>query len=730
MVMRVQRTSALLKCTAISVIALMCGIQAAAATSDAAKPWTLADIASVPDVTEIKLSNDRRYALYIVLFGDVDRNETRSELRRVSLSDGEQITLLNAPTIMRLRKIPSSDDWSALIDRGDGVQLYRIDQTGAVTELLVNNQPILVGTADHAVPSWEHSAPKRVGIRSFDWSPDGQWLFYSKLRDVGKVGAVLYDKSVTDKRDLYRTPLDALVELRARRPSGEDFLIAVRPTNDVLSVAVDPPIEWTKDTLKYRAQGRDSSGIETYQRYSWGLTDHILREESALSKDHNLYQPAGVHGGNLVSEGVGDNRVLVETGPDGVRYDYGRVRFSVPEIRGAGSFLSRDGKFALFGARLIDELRYKLVLTDSRTAKELKFTDSLTSCDFDRDLVLGVCVREALNLPPEITLVRPREEKITRLSSVASHYDNLKKLNAVRRNWTNRLGYRASGYVIFPDRYDKGKAYPAIFVTHHTDTDERFAKTDLQWHYPIQEFVQRGYIVVLQNNVIRQDAALAAAFRKWETGEGDVSPAEMAKLLWLNPFYSLEDAAVEMAREGLIDINRVGVAGFSRGSQIANVAMTQTTTFKAASSGDGSHLEPFIYPATPTFKAIFGGSPLGPHIDNYRALSPSLRANYACGAVLEQMAAPYAAATDFYNALREAGVPAQISLYPGENQATNETHVFHIPSNRIAAMRENIAWFDFWLLGREDTDLVEKDRLEHWKRMAAQQKQCPALGKN
>src|SRR3546814_14610896 len=70
----------------------------------------------------------------------------------------------------------------------------------------------------------------------------------------------------------------------------------------------------------------------------------------------------------------------------------------------------------------------------------------------------------------------------------------------------------------------------------------------------------------------------------------------------------------------------------------------------------------------------------------------ALRADKVCAPVLQQMASPFAGAIDFYAALREAKVPAQISLYPGETTATDETHLFHIPSNRLRAMPENLAW--------------------------------------
>ncbi len=72
--------------------------------------------------------------------------------------------------------------------------------------------------------------------------------------------------------------------------------------------------------------------------------------------------------------------------------------------------------------------------------------------------------------------------------------------------------------------------------------------------------------------------------------------------------------------------------------------------------------------------------------------------------------------------LREAKVPAQISLYLGATAATDETHLFHIPSNRLRAMRENLAWFDFWLRDRRDPELDDRGAFDRWSKMAKQWK--------
>src|SRR5690606_18670865 len=150
------------------------------------------------------------------------------------------------------------------------------------------------------------------------------------------------------------------------------------------------------------------------------------------------------------------------------------------------------------------------------------------------------------------------------------------------RRWTNRLGYEANGYVVLPRGYEPGRRYPAIIVTHGSDADERFAYIGFQWEYPVQMLAERGYVVLLMNDPRpRQSARLYAAYEAWMRGEGPPEPAEVQRLVWLNGVYSFEDAVKEMVAEGLVDPERVGIAGYSRGSQMVNVTLTNSTMFRA-----------------------------------------------------------------------------------------------------------------------------------------------------
>jgi dipeptidyl aminopeptidase/acylaminoacyl peptidase len=317
--------------------------------------------------------------------------------------------------------------------------------------------------------------------------------------------------------------------------------------------------------------------------------------------------------------------------------------------------------------------------------------------------------------------------KIRRVASVSQTDDAIDPLKIEPRTWVNRHGYKATGYVVWPRGYEKGRRYPAILVTHGTDADDRFVNRENQWEYPVQLFAERGYVVLLVNDPSsRQNAEIRAAYDAWINETRDQSPETLRQLIWLNGVASYEDAVKDLVDAGVIDPARVGIAGYSRGSQMVNVTMTNSHMFRAASSGDGGYLEPAFYAdVAGSYDAVFGGPPTDPAaLVHYHRLSPSLRAGEVCGAILQQVAAPYIPSIDFHTALRKAGVPAQLSLYPGEDASSDETHIFHIPSNRIGAMQENIAWFDYWLLGKRDPVSPFADRYALWDKMGAAARRC------
>jgi dipeptidyl aminopeptidase/acylaminoacyl peptidase len=684
--------------------------------------WTVEDIVTAPANFDLSLASDGMSLAYLERRADIEKDETVSILHLLDLRSCVSREILRAASAEQLKPLPGGRGWSVLLDRGEGLQLYELDAGGTIKPLLVRNADVTVGQTEGGLFAVRSGAPRRIGILYYDWSPDGRWLWYATLKPRPEQVDILIDEAVVSQRNRRRAPVKATVELRIRSTTGEEWLVESRPSDDRLAFYFGGNVEWTDEGPRYQLELTDAEQPAGIGTFAWSFATKASRPIERGSGFPAIGQVHGPNGGTLASEGFGNSFALTETRPDGQKIQYGRQPYYIGDPRAAGNWLSADGRTALLGVRTTSHPRYGLVRLTGRGAKSFFGRGSFTACDFRNDLAWGICVDEALNQAPRLVFVVPETGRIRTIASLSPAHETIKPLRVTPHQWTSRLGYRATGFIIWPRDYRANIQYPAIIITHGSDADERFASPEMQWNYPAQIFAERGYVVILMNDPsARQRAELWNAYMQWSGGTGTYGPADLQRLIWLNGVYSLEDAIAELARQGVIDPDRVGIAGYSRGSQMVNVAMTQSARFRTASSGDGAYLEPASYAeAKEGYHMVFGGPPSGAFLEAYRGLSPSLRADKVCGPILQQMASPFAGAIDFYTALRGAKVPAQISLYPGETAATDETHLFHIPSNRVRAMRENLAWFDYWLRDRRDPETDNSGAFDRWSKMAAQ----------
>src|SRR3546814_9417394 len=95
------------------------------AAAEGHRGWTLDDQLTVPDVRTLAIAADGDAAVYVVRVADRESDKTVAILRHVDLASGATRELLRAAWIEDLQRIPGTADWSARIDKGEGVQLYR-----------------------------------------------------------------------------------------------------------------------------------------------------------------------------------------------------------------------------------------------------------------------------------------------------------------------------------------------------------------------------------------------------------------------------------------------------------------------------------------------------------------------------------------------------------------------------------------------------------------------------
>jgi dipeptidyl aminopeptidase/acylaminoacyl peptidase len=684
----------------ISGVAMMSISIAALAATPVSPPraWTLQDIAAAPEVVDLLISEDGKQATYIIRRGDLATNAKLSSLRRVDLATGVDRELKSSSWLSELRIIPGSTDLSVLADTGEGVQLYRIDGTGRFEAVLVNRDLDQVGSAMEGLHPF--------GISDYGWAPDGKSYWYAKRTSKAAAARTVNPRFLP----LFTAFGSGPIELHIRDAGGRDVMLDRIDATAAGFYAV----EWGADasSLTYWARASDHESFE-HRRWSrkQSKAEVVGRESDFYAPRHDI---PGPRGGSLTTTGFGNDRKLIETLRDGSVIERGRVAFRLGDPRASQNWRSPEGDVALIGVRYYENPRYGLVrVTRSGGVDEVRVEGSLTHCSVNRAFTAGVCIRESMVSPPELVRLNPRKGNVTLVVDLSPSHSAIAPLRIVPRMWTNRDGYRASGYVVYPRNHETTRKYPAILVTHGSDADQRFASVEFQWDYPVQAWAERGYIVIAMNEPAMSDSAeLTAAYAQWG-GLGSLPLERVQDLIWINTVRSFEAAVEDLVAQGVVDAGRVGIAGYSAGSQMVNVAMTQSKMFRVASSGDGGYLEPSGYFSnSSSYRAVYGGSPYDrAAVPRYERLSPTFRAARAAGPMLQQVAGGHSTQFELNAALRDAGVPTELVYYP------DESHLFHQPRNRLTAMQENIDWFDFWLLGKEDSDPAKAEQYGRWRAM-------------
>src|SRR5208282_5644587 len=164
--------------------------------------------------------------------------------------------------------------------------------------------------------------------------------------------------------------------------------------------------------------------------------------------------------------------------------------------------------------------------------------------------------------------------------------------------------------------YEPGKKYPLIVTTYRDHEFLRGASGD---ESPIYVYAAHGF-AVLSFDMGRRD---------YDNKSGDFQ----RYLSW----YESEEASIEMAIQkasemGVADTTRVGLTGYSRGTEIVAYEITHTKLFRAVSgaAGDGS---PYFYCMAPTVaqdnvpREGVGGWPEGKSKANWKQVAPELNAD-------------------------------------------------------------------------------------------------------
>jgi dipeptidyl aminopeptidase/acylaminoacyl peptidase len=334
--------------------------------------------------------------------------------------------------------------------------------------------------------------------------------------------------------------------------------------------------------------------------------------------------------------------------------------------------------------------------------------DSFDAWSYDNANRRAAAVRQNAVTPPRLVVVDAQAGVVRDGYNPNAAFAGVQLQPPVPAEWVDAHGHKAGGYQLVPPGCGAGKRCPAIVITHGYDAAaNRFMWAGHEWQYPSQVFAAKGYVVLAVDES-----------RSAPSGPGNDWPESLRNML--EPVAMMEAAVKSGVDGGYIDPDRVGIAGYSRGAEVTQLAVSHSTVFKAASSGEGGNgtVGYWLFGAQNPYAAdqaqqLFGGSPVDPQASaRWRDYAADLRADQINTPLLMQDAEPNSVANlPLRSYLKARNIPAELTIFP------DETHLFHQPAHRAAAMRQNLDWFDYWLLNTRDPAPAKKAQYARWDTM-------------
>ena len=340
----------------------------------------------------------------------------------------------------------------------------------------------------------------------------------------------------------------------------------------------------------------------------------------------------------------------------------------------------------------------------SRSVRRLYITDDvLADCVPTGETLL--CLRDASLEPRRLERLDPATGRRQLLFDPNPEFSHL-TLGQVRRlRWRNSFDLETVGDLVLPVGYRRGERYPLVVVQYDTRGFLRGGTGD---DYPIQAFANRGYAVLSLRRPesignVRGAQDFTEGRRRNLDGFADRRSAHS----------SLETGVRLAIEQGVADPERLGITGLSDGASTTTWALLHSSLFSAAAVSScciDTTLAMRVGPAAARdFRGVGYPGLLDRNDPFWQDLSLSVNARRIRTPFLLQLSDDeYLSALESYTALREAGAPVEMFVFPGEH------HVKWQPAHRLAVYRRALDWFDYWLRGIRSAAPDRQLELQHW----------------
>jgi hypothetical protein len=320
-----------------------------------------------------------------------------------------------------------------------------------------------------------------------------------------------------------------------------------------------------------------------------------------------------------------------------------------------------------------------------------------------RDGRTVLMVRSTNLTPDELVKLDLRNGAVTRLEAPNAVF--AERANAVVRFYPiPAINQQVWGRLYLPRDADRRKPVPLVIIQYFSTPGYEAGVGD---EIPVLPLVDAGIAVFAMHSGNLNLGSTAGDFRM-----------QMDRLE--RPLRGMEAIVRQLADEGSIDPQRVGLWGLSYGAEIAVYAAWKSPLFKAvgvATTSWDPSLPVFGGPNWEKFfvESLGFPSPLdAAGLEIWRNYSLGLNAQPSLPPLLIQSGSREQNITvPTWTRLRAAGAPIEWFEYPDEG------HVKKGPANKWWVFQRNLDWFRFWLQDYEDPSATKREQFERWRKLRA-----------
>lgn len=636
-------------------------------------------------VGDVEVSPDGARAVFVATVADLEENVMNSDLWVVDLATGRSFQLTRSP------KRDNAPAWSP-----DGRRLgFLSDRSGKVNIWLISPDG---GEAEPATKF------EKMAVSSFEWLPDGSGFIFTAVDPATPEE----EKRKKEKEDAFVVDQDFKFARLYRWKFGDKEPAKLTPEDShVTSFNVSPDGRW----VAYSVQ--PTPKVPDFRKSDLKLLDLQSGERKDLVTRPGLdaaprFSPDGQWIAFVSSSGHEDwtgNSNLWVVRPDGTGLRNLSAAFdeSIGAFGGGGHRWSPDAQWIYFLAGQGVAQRLFRINVASTKFEPVSDNDRQRACNsFDlgpKAAFVVVTVSDPAT-PAEAYRLPLPAGALQKLSEVNADFAGTAPTTELLR-YRSPDGLNLEGLVIKPKNFEPGKRYPLLVVVHGGPAGVfDFSFTPRRGAYPLHAFTDQGYVLFLPNP--RGSGSYGERFRQAnlkDWGYGD--------------YRDIMQGVDLLIQQGVADPAHLGVMGWSYGGYMTSWIVSQTDRFQAASMGAGLSDLISMYGLTdiPEFsEAYFGAKPwedpqlyLHHSAINFvaRAKTPTLIQHGQ-----EDRRVPIAQGEEYYRALRNVGVPAEMVVYP------RQPHGFTEPRLIKDSMERNLNWFNKWILGLEPPKKKEEKKEE------------------